>query len=140
MREYGKDFKEDVRLDQYKLNDEAELNPSLMQHYCDLLAEAKAAKDAVERKLKLMMAEVELSVRRSDPSSFGLSKFTDPVIPPLVETDEKVIALKKELLDAKEDLYTYEGAVDALRDKSSMIKVLQALWVGGYFAANGETN
>lgn len=140
MREYGKNFKDDVRLEKTKLDDEAELNPSLMQHYCDLLAEAKAARDAVENKMKLKMAEVELAIRRSDPKSMGLDKFTEAVISSLVETDEKVIALKKELLDAKEDLYTYEGAVDALRDKSSMIKVLQALWVGGYFAANGETN
>lgn len=140
MREFGKDFKKDVALDQYKLNEEAELNPSLMQHYCELLAQARGAKDAAENKVKLKMAEAELAIRRSDPKAFSLDKFTEAVISSLVETDKDVKALKQELLDAKEDLYIYEGAIDAFKDKSNMIKVLQALWIGGYFAANGETN
>lgn len=140
MRTYGKNFKDDVALNQYKLNEEAEINPSLMQYYSDLLAEAKAAKDATENKLKMTMAEVELEVRRSDPKTYKLEKFTEAVITSLVETDDRVKSLKSEVLDAKEDVYTYEGAVDALRDRSSMIKVLQALWCGGYYAANGSSD
>lgn len=138
MREYGKKFADDVALNRMELDLEAELNPSLMQHYSDLLSEAKAERDRLDGKLKQIMAETEIRIRKSDPKSFGLEKFTEAVITSLVEIDPEVQATKKELLDAKEDLYTYEGAVDALHDKSAMIKVLSSLWIGGYYAANGE--
>lgn len=138
MREYGVDFKKDIALNRNGLDEEAELNPSLLQHYNDLLAEAKAERDRLDASLKQTMAETEIRIRKSDPKAFGLEKFTEAVITSLVETDLEVKSTKKELLDAKEELYTYEGAVDALHDKSDMIKVLTSLWIGGYYAANGE--
>jgi archaellum component FlaC len=138
MREYGKKFSDDVALNRNELDLEAELNPSLMQHYSDLLSEARAERDRLDGKLKQVMAECELTIRRGNPKDYGLEKYTEAVITSLVEIDPEVQATKKELLDAKEDLYTYEGAVDALHDKSAMIKVLSSLWIGGYYAANGE--
>jgi archaellum component FlaC len=138
MREYGKRFSDDVALNRNELDLEAELNPSLMQHYSDLLSEARAERDRLDGKLKQVMAECELTIRRGNPKDYGLEKYTEAVITSLVEIDPEVQATKKELLDAKEDLYTYEGAVDALHDKSAMIKVLSSLWIGGYYAANGE--
>lgn len=138
MREYGKDFSKDVALNKNELDEEAELNPSLLQHYSDLMSEAKAERDRLDGVLKQTMAETEIRIRKADPKAFGLEKFTEAVIASLVETDLEVQTAKKELLDAKEELYTYEGAVDALHDRSDMIKVLSSLWIGGYFAANGE--
>ena len=138
MREYGKDFKSDVGLNQYALNDEAELNPSLLQHYSELLAEARSERDRSEAKLKQLLAETEIRIRKSDPKSHRLEKFTEGSIAALIEMDVDILTARRNLLDAKEDAYTYEGAVDALHDKSDMIKTLTSLWIGGYFAANGE--
>ena len=138
MREYGVNFKSDVALNRNGLDEEAELNPSLLQHYNDLLAEAKAERDRLDNQLKQATAEVEIRIRKTEPKALGLEKFTDAVVAALVGSDLELKSIKKELLDAKEELYTYEGAVDALHDKSDMIKVLTSLWIGGYYAANGE--
>jgi hypothetical protein len=73
-------------------------------------------------------------VRKSDPTTYGLSKFTEDSIGAIVETNEEVIGSVAELLKAKEQVYIFESAVNALNDKSSRIKDLVALWLGGYYA------
>lgn len=131
MREYGKSFTEDVRLDKYDLDNEAMQQPSLMQDYTFQLAEAKSLKGKTEAQLKYTKADAELRIRRKPPMDL---KITEAVIVSLVETDEKVKEVQDKLLDASEAVNTLTACVDSLKEKSDMIKHEATLFVAGYWA------
>jgi hypothetical protein len=133
MRDYGKNFAEDVKLNKLDLANEAEVMPSLMQYYTDLLAKAKADKDTISQKLDFAENDAEMRFRNNGT---GLPKDTEASIKASVAIDAKVVALQKSLVEAKEVVYTYEAAVDSLKNKSDMIKVEKDLWIGGYFSAS----
>jgi hypothetical protein len=132
----GRSFEQEIELDKFKLHEEATMQALLMAEYSDALAKAKTEKDAAELRVKMAEATANLDYRQNPPE--GL-KITEAVIEALVITNTSVVAAKEALIKAKEAVYAFEVAVDALRDKSSMIKVLTSLWIGGYYAAPGET-
>lgn len=123
-----------VELDRYALDVEAERSAANLQTVGNMCAEARAEKDEAEMELKRWYASAELKIRKSSPSKFGLEKFTEGSIAALVEVDEEVMRAGQKLLIAKELYYKLEAAVSALSDKSSRIKDLTALWIGGYYA------
>jgi hypothetical protein len=132
MREYGKDFAEDVKLDKLDLANEAEVMSSLMQFYTGQLAQAKAHRDDIDNRLDYAKAEAYLHYSKNGT---GLPKDTVDSIKAAVLVDDKVSSLAEELVKAKEEVYTFESAVDAMRNKSDMIKVEQNLFQSGYFSA-----
>ena len=131
-REYGKDFSEDVRLDKLDLANEAELMPSLMKFYTEQLAKAKTHRDDIDNRLDYAKAEAYLHYSKHGT---GLAKDTVDSIKSAVVTDEKVSALADEFIEAKKEVYTFESAVDSMKNKSDMIKVEQNLFQSGYFSA-----
>lgn len=123
-----------VSLDRYALDVEAERSAANLQTVGQLCAEARANKDAAEAVLKRVYGETELMVRKIPPAKFGLEKFTESSISAIVESSKEVEEATSVLLDAKKKFYELEAAVSALSDKSSRIKDLTSLWIGGYFA------
>jgi DNA replicative helicase MCM subunit Mcm2 (Cdc46/Mcm family) len=134
VKEFGRDFQKDILLDRTALDEEAEINPAMLQCYSEKLAEAKTERDRLDNQLKFIMAETELAIRKANPKEYGLDKYTEAIISSLVEVDGAVVKCKGVLVEAKKELYTYESAVDALHDKSNQIKNLTSLWCGGYFS------
>lgn len=122
------DFQDAVELKKAYIDQEAERNPSLVSTYAQELADAKVEKDRLEVALKQKKAEKDLYYRVNPVNGV---KATESSIASMVITDEEVVALEKELIEAKDAYYTYESAVKALDDKSSMIKVLKDLMISG---------
>jgi hypothetical protein len=123
-----------VALDRYALDIEAEKSAASLQTYGQMHAQARADKDTAEAEMKRVSAEVELEVRKTDPHEFGLDKFTESSIAAVVGASREVDDVVKKLVEAKKKVYELEAAVSALNDKSSQIKNLVSLWIGGYFA------
>jgi preprotein translocase subunit SecA len=123
-----------VTLDRYALDVEASQSAANLQTYSKELAQKRADRDSASLAVDVMRAEVSLKVRSSDPQTYGLSKFTEDSIGAIVETDKEVLEVQTNLLKAKEQVYLYEAAVNALNDKSGQIKNLVSLWCGGYYA------
>lgn len=136
-RKYGDSLADDVVLDKYNLDVEAEMNPVLLQQAGDEMATAKALVDKREVALSLIEAETQLKIRRNDPGVYGVAKFTEEIIKALVIVDKDVIEAQEALLMAKDAKYAKDAAYAALKDKSDQIKVLQNLWSGGYFSQKG---
>lgn len=137
-RVYGKDFREDIRLDKFALDSEAEMNPNMLHDHGMALADAKAQRDHADHQVDMIVAATELDIRGKDPKSFGVDKYTEAIVKALVEVDPAVIKAKQTLLAAKEDTYLREASVNALNDKSSMIKVLQNLFTTGYYGSGPQ--
>lgn len=130
----GEDFEEDVKLNRFKLDEEAQKNPSLVQFYGEQLAEAKTIRDKAYNAVKLIEAQKELDYRANPPDGI---KITESVISALVEADKDVIKIKEAEQKAKEKVYFIESAVSALDDRRSEIKNLTQLWIAGYYSVPG---
>jgi hypothetical protein len=131
-REYGKNFTDDVRVDKYSLDEEMEMNPSLIDNYGVRYADARTDQDRLEVQIKYLSAQKELGFRRNPPTDI---KITESVIEALVNSDEELKALKDKLNKAKEDAYTYYSALESLRDKGLRLHDLMELFKTGYFSA-----
>jgi hypothetical protein len=130
-----KDFKKDVVLDKYKLDDAAAQNPSHMAYYGSEAADSRAERDALDLAVKRKRAERELYYRRNPPDDL---KITEAVITALVQSDKEVQKLEDEYLTLKEETNQLEVALEAFRDKSDMVKVLTTQFSSGYFAVAQE--
>ncbi len=121
---------EDLKLNKFKLDEEASKQSSLYQYFTDKLTEVRALKDEISLKLEEKLAEVELNIRNNPPD--GL-KITESVIQALVVNNEEIKELRKRLNEIKKQNYELEGIVNSLDQKKSMIKVLTELYIVGYY-------
>lgn len=126
----------DVEINRYKLEEVCSQNPSQVQYFNELLAEAKIARDELYYLIKRTIAEVELEHRRNPPKDV---KMTDSTVTALTESDKKVIAARNAWVNANEDVYFYEAQVTALDDKRAELKNLVSLWIGGYYSNPGSS-
>jgi len=124
---------EDLKLNKFKLDEEASKQSSLYQFFVEKLNEVKAAKDDLSLRLEEKLAEVELRIRENPPE--GL-KITESVIQALVVNNEEIKDLRRKLNDVKKQNYELEGIVSSLDQKKSMIKVLAELYIIGYYRAD----
>lgn len=131
MRDIGKDFTEDVKIDKHSLADCAEEQPSIYQWYLEETGELKKKKDRQKEKIEYLEAEKDIDIRRNPPE--GL-KVTEAVVKNLVKTDPKIEEEREELRSIQEDLVAFESAVSALEHRNSQLKVLKDLWISGYYS------
>lgn len=132
---FGEDFKHDVKINKFKLEEECERQPSLYYYYSELLAEAKSDKDKAASKFSLITSEVDISVR-NDPDS--PKKLTEALIKSIVTVDLKVVKAQKEYDDAKRKVYTLEVAVNSIEHRKSMLNNLVQLYCKNYYSQPGN--
>lgn len=132
MKVIGNDFKEDIRIDRMKLEEECESHPSVYAYYGEEYAEARAKKDQEKDKLDLVLAERETVIRREAADS-GM-KTTEAVISALVTQDKEVQEQKEAYRNASAEVYTLDVAMGALDHKKSQLDNLVQLWTKNYYS------
>ena len=137
-RVYGKKIQDDVILDKYALDVEAENQPSLLLAWTDQTAEARQKKEQLERFLKTRTSELEMEVRRGSPKDYGLEKFIEVSIDSIVGSYPELAKITEEMLAAREEHLLCENAVDAIREKGRMVSVEKDLWIAGYYSASNN--
>lgn len=123
-----------VKLDRYALDEEAEKAAGVLQTSSQNLADARADLLEAETAYKRKCAEVELTIRKNDPRTYGLEKYTEAVISSLITMDMEVQDALDEMNEAQAKVYELSSDVAALNEKCSQIKNLVSLWIGGYYA------
>ena len=137
MKEFGKDFEQDLKINKYKLDDECERHSSLYFYYADLLADAKTEKDEEEGKLKFMQAEEEMDLRKNPPldkETGKLLKVTDAVAKAYLGSHPKIRKQQEKLNKVKEDIYHLEATVNSVEHRRSKLNNLVQLYQSGYFS------
>lgn len=135
----GDNYEEDIKLSRFNLEEELELLGEKIKHYGTALADAKAKEDAAYAKYKQTKALVSLAYRgamglevvRALPE--GITKTTDALVESLVEADLSVRDALAKLNKAKEDVYTFSIAVEALKENSYNARSLMSGFQAGYF-------
>jgi len=130
-RQYGVSLEEDAVLDRYDLATEAEMMPSLMQHYSELFAKAEDVALRAKTRMKLLEAEAWVFIQDNPPA--GGKPPTADTTKALVTTNPKVQEATEEWLTAEAEAGIYKSAVDTMREKSDKIRVLKELLLGGIY-------
>lgn len=131
FQEYERDLKEDLKLNRFALEKEAERQADMFLYWSQELAEAKFLRDKAKTKLGIVTGERELDIRRNPPE--GL-KATEGVIKALVAEDSDIEKAQRKLDSANKNVNTLEGVVRALDHKKSQIDNLTRLSIAGYYA------
>lgn len=140
--ELGQDFQQDIKVSRYNLVEDSELQSQLTYYYNDLLSEEKSELDRLEVNLETQSAKLEIYVRGLSKeklqNSYAVSKTTDSIVKAIIDSDEKIVSLKKQVGKQKEKVNRLKAIVKSLEDRNSQIKVLKDLYTSNYFTINPE--
>lgn len=134
-----RDVREDIKLNLHELDLEWEKQPMLMEYYSKLysqsmmeLAVLKIDYEAssAERKLDFRL-EGEIKKEGDDRKT----KITEGALDDLVNSDEHLKVLKKNMAKKQYEVDTLKGVVEALRNKKSALEREVELYIAGYFSA-----
>lgn len=129
-----RDFKEDVKINRFKLDKECEQHPSKYLYWSEKLAEQKAELDKLKDRLDLIKSSAELDYRANPRDG---AKVTESTIKAMVDSDPGIVELKKSINECKSDVYTLQAAVSSLEHKKSSLDNLRHLFIAGYFSNPG---
>lgn len=130
MKTFGDDFKQDVAIDRFKLEEECETQPSIYGYYASQFAEAKSDAERAKSRYDLVLAEKDLSIRRNPPMDV---KLTEASISALVTESSDVQLAKEAVLVANAKVNNLEAAIFALNQKKSQLDNLVQLWIKDYY-------
>lgn len=126
------DIERDLGIDRFKLDLEAVSLPSVYFRYSDAVREAKEIVSEKKDAVDAVVAEREIAIRE-DCANNG-TKTTEGIIKAMVNSDQEVLAAKKELRDAMAVHGRLQVAVSALETKRSEIDNLVKLYCNAYYA------
>lgn len=145
----SEEFQPDLfRIDRFRLEEEWVHQPLLRAEWGEKLANArqeheraKARLDVAKDELKTIEASIALEIRRRLPEDYGLSKFTDPTIENLVQTDarrkeamDRVFLVREELIQVKHLEDILESKVEAIDQRKMALPDLVRLQMANYYA------
>ncbi len=126
-----RDFENDLKINKYKLHEECMAQASLYHYYSELLADVKSEKDKQENKLKFMVAETEIELRKNPPEGI---KITEATIKALLIIDLKIKQQQGVLNKTKSELYHLEFVINSIEHKKTALKLLVQLFSVNYFS------
>jgi len=127
-----RDILEDLKINRFKLEDEAENQPSLFYHYSEIASEARENRDKAKAKLKETEARIGLDYRSGKRVSEA--KLTEASIAAAVDTDPEVMEARKKYLSAEAELGKAVSAEEAMQQRKAMIGHLVQLYTMQYYS------
>jgi hypothetical protein len=136
--DYEKEYKEELKFDRYRLDEEYERQPELYMDWAKLYGQVRRERKWAEREVDRVKATIGLKVRR-DSEELGLGKKpTEAAIKEIILTSEEVIEAQNYFFQVYELVYILEGAVKAFEQRKELLKGCGELWKGGYYSSVPE--
>ena len=133
MSDEERNYKDDLRINKYKLEDECENQHNLYNYWATLLADARTNKDRQESKLELLEGKVELKYRSMEDLP-GKIKSTEGAIKACIKCDEEIEEQTEKVNNAKSEVYHLEVAVKSFEQRKSDLDNLVTLFVKGFYS------
>ena len=130
--ELERDIEEDVKINRFKLDVEAETHPSIYYYYSNELAEAKKDRDLKKTKTKEITAKIELDYR-ADKIPFD-GKKTEAGISSAVEIHPDVVKAKKDYIESEYIVNKLSAMEESIRQRKGMLDNLIQLYTMQYYA------
>lgn len=127
------DFKEDLQIDEYNLEQEAVRHAPLLYDYSEALSDEKSKLGQEELELQVLEAQTAYQIRKGlYPRAEGI-KITNDVVTELLNSDETIIKRRQEVLNQKRIVEKFSAAVKSIEHRKSMIKNLVDLFLHNYY-------
>ena len=132
MKKTDFNFEQDLSIDKYKLDQECVTHSALYYRYSELAAIAKNQVVVLADNLKLVMGEVNISIRNK--LAKDEIKITEALVNAEVEKNQKVISAREELRETELNLSRLQAGVSAFEHRKSQLDNLVKLYCSGYFS------
>jgi len=126
-------FKEDIDIDHYALEEEWRKQPTLVDKYFTLHADAVYDRDKAKARYDLTLAEVEKDVR-AYPNKYEMDKVTEAAVKAAVTTSETVKKAYQGYLEAKKQVMVLAGAKEGILTKKYALENEVKLFLASYFS------
>lgn len=128
---------DDFSIDRFQLEIEAERNSKLMRKYGKLLGIASAKVKEERRKLNFVETETAEYIRRN-PRKFGINdskkSISDKVAYGIAQNQDNYITQFQIYLQSVRREEDYKNAIDTIRQRGMMIRVLTDQWINNYYS------
>lgn len=130
-------YKEDLKIDIYKLEEECASQPSLYMDYGEEFAEALFERDLAKQNLKIVTSQVTSKVR-TDPKLYGVIEgargYTEAAYQAAVDVSEEVKEAEMRLIKAQKEVEIQRTAKEAFEDRKRQLTNLVHLILGQYYS------
>jgi len=123
---------EDAKLDKFQLDVEAQRQGEYMLKWLSLLQQAQTILTHKQEVLENVKAQLILEVKRNGIE--GIPKVTEAAADAWVQTNSRYVEALTAKNKANSDVLYLQNARLVLEHKRDMIKVLDHLWVAGFYA------
>lgn len=134
--EFERDFRKDVTVDRYKLDEECAEHSPIYLYWVEQLVGARTDLDTIKNQLHLTIAQTELDLRKNPPE--GL-KITESGVAALVISNTDVNKKKEEQVQAQRKANLLSGVVTAMEHRKGQLTNLKDLSISGYYSRPAGT-
>jgi hypothetical protein len=127
---------DDFSIDRFQLEMEAERNAKLMRKYGKLLTLASAKTKEEKRKLNFIESEVAEKIRRN-PKDYHLTSKrvpSDKTVFGIAQDQSEYVVQFKIYTHAVRKEEDYKNAIDTVKQRGMMLKILTDLWLNNYYS------
>lgn len=124
----------DLAIDKFNLDEEVQKHSSLFYMYSDKYNEEKKNLSTLELQLDIRTATVASDVRNGRHPKAKEVKVTEGAIKEILETEDELIKLKKEIIGQKAYVQQLGSVVDAFQQRKYMLIKLIDLYLANYFS------
>ena len=129
---YAEEFEDDAYLDVLSLGKEVFLQPTLYEKYSRYMTNLEDERDGVQAALDYKTDMMSLSIRE-DPDSYELGKLTEGAIKAIININEDVMELKKDLQYVNKLVKEAKGALYSIDRKGRSLDNATKMYVTGYW-------
>ena len=130
-----RDFKVDVTIDKFNLDEECEQHASIYRYWAEARARARARAERAVEEVKKVKAQVDIETRKQIAKGKDLGfKPSETSIATFRDQNERVILAREARVDAWEDYGVYDSAVQAMEHRRTELSNLVDLWMKSYYA------
>jgi len=127
------DFKENIQIDKYSLDQEFEKHPMLYHEFAMDMIQAEDEKDRAKDQLELLRAELDVAIR-NNPKAFQMEKVTEAAINSTIIQTERFKVAQDYYNSCVSNFKILKVAVESLNQKKTALENLVKLYLGEYYS------
>ena len=127
-----REIKEDLKINRFKLEDEADTQPSLFYHYSEHASEAREVRDKAKAKLKETEGRISLDYWSS--RKVMEAKLSISTVSASVDIDPEVMDAREKFLNAESAYNKAASAEESMQQRKSMLGYLVQLYTMQYYS------
>ena len=128
-------FADKIKLDKYRLDENAIEQPSLYNNTAEDWAKSVLERDKAKENLEIVAAKVGKRIRES-PEIYGIEKVTEKSLQEAMVQDKEYREASSKLINAQYNVNVLSSAKEAIDHRGKALRILSDLYSGSYFSAS----